>query len=290
MELFHVVEIVAEHFYRDRLLLELLRIHNAGWIKSKRLGASHEVLPCLAPNCGGYTPEAELDISPNGFSEPDFLGYEIKQFHAANFNRFRSEVVTLMTPEPTSGFYVESGIEAFIRKYGYEDKRGRPDRINFGGIHKVGNEHPATHLHLELLGFDASINEITKVDGRISLIDREDKEAASWSFASLMTHWNRKYNLTCYFPSQCLKTPTLHYRYANNLILGAGTNFLFFLNQMHSGNIYYDPGIKLENTSTKPSTKRRSQFRIKSGNLSNLYDTSETINILSESPKSPDVS
>ncbi|HOW08320.1 MAG TPA: MvaI/BcnI family restriction endonuclease [Bacteroidales bacterium] len=277
---FHIIEFVAEQDNRARLLSEILRIHKTGWIKSKRLSASHEILPCIAPNCGGYTLEAELDITPNGFSEPDFLGYEIKQFHAANFNRFGSEVVTLMTPEPTEGFYVESGIEAFIRKYGYKDKLGRPDRINFGGIHKVGKEHPETHLRLVLIGFDASNNKITRVDGRISLIDVKDNEAASWSFASLMTHWNRKHNLACYVPSQYTTIPTLQYRYGNNLIMGSGTNFLFFLNQMNAGNIYYDPGIKLENASTKPTTKRRSQFRMKSGNIRNLYDTSEIIDIL----------
>jgi hypothetical protein len=52
---------------------------------------------------------------------------------------------------------------------------------------------------------------------------------------------------------------------------------------MAIGNIFYDPGIKLENAS-KPSakTKRRSQFRIKSGNLGSLYKTNSTVNLLDE--------
>jgi hypothetical protein len=29
-------------------------------------------------NCGGYTLEAELGATPNGYSEPDFMGWEIK--------------------------------------------------------------------------------------------------------------------------------------------------------------------------------------------------------------------
>jgi len=49
---------------------------------------------------------------------------------------------------------------------------------------------------------------------------------------------------------------------------------------MAAGNIYYDPGIKMEQASTKPVIKRRSQFRIKSGNLPQLYKKSETINLL----------
>jgi hypothetical protein len=50
---------------------------------------------------------------------------------------------------------------------------------------------------------------------------------------------------------------------------------------MASGNIYYDPGIKLENaTKGTPKTKRRSQFRIKSGNLGNLYKVNELVDLV----------
>lgn len=48
---------------------------------------------------------------------------------------------------------------------------------------------------------------------------------------------------------------------------------------MASGNIYYDPGIKMENESTKPVIKKRSQFRIKSSNLPNLYKVNEIIDL-----------
>ena len=48
---------------------------------------------------------------------------------------------------------------------------------------------------------------------------------------------------------------------------------------MSNGNIYYDPGIKLENIESKPIVKRRSQFRIKSGYLGKLYYKSELINL-----------
>jgi hypothetical protein len=47
-------------------------------------------MACEAPNCGGYTLEAELGITPNGYSEPDFLGWEVKQFGVANFARVNS--------------------------------------------------------------------------------------------------------------------------------------------------------------------------------------------------------
>ena len=69
------------------------------------------------------------------------------------------------------------------------------------------------------------------------------------------------------------------YKYGNNIILGTGTDFQLFLGEMANGNIYYDPGIKLENISTKPKIKKRSQFRIKSGFLPNLYKQNEIIDV-----------
>ena len=61
------------------------------------------------------------------------------------------------------------------------------------------------------------------------------------------------------------------------IILGTGTDFQLFLGQMACGNIYYDPGIKMENIATKPKIKKRSQFRIKSQLLPNLYKLNEII-------------
>jgi hypothetical protein len=277
---FSIIDIENHLDNRKRLLSEMLRIHQLGWIDSKMLNPAGEIIPCQASHCGGYTLEAELGVTPNGFAEPDYYGYEIKQFHARSFEHYRSEILTLMTPEPTDGFYVKSGVEAFVRKYGYADKNGIPDRLNFGGIHKVGDVHSLTNLKLELIGFDIESGKIKNSDGKICLIDLRGEEAASWSFASLLKHWNRKHNLACYVPSQNLKEPHLQYRYGNKLILGSGTNFILFLKQMNLGNIYYDPGIKLENASTKPKTKRRSQFRIRSGFLKEIYYKSEDINLL----------
>ncbi|OUN03219.1 MvaI/BcnI family restriction endonuclease [Alistipes onderdonkii] len=263
--------------YKTQLLTELYRIHSLGWIPSKRLDSDGNVVPCHAPNCGGYTLEAELGITPNGYAEPDYLGWEIKQFHSVNLERFGSTVITLMTPEPTHGFYVTDGAEAFIRKYGYPDQRGRPDRMNFGGIHKCHHEHDRTHLKLELIGFDYVSGKIRNTDGRIALLDQFGNEAASWAFSSMLLHWNRKHNQACYIPSN--SDINRGYRYGNRIILGEGTDFQFFLRQMAIGNIYYDPGIKLEYASSHPKIKKRSQFRIKSQYLENLYNHSEIVTL-----------
>jgi len=267
--------------YRTLLLTELLRIHNLGWINSKRLNKNSEVLPCPSPNCGGYTLEAELGITPNGYSEPDYLGYEIKQFKAKSFDHIANEVITLMTPEPNGGIYVKDGIDNFIRSYGYDDKSGVIDRLNFGGIHKMGARQPLTGLTLELIGFDIESSKIRNASGSIALIDDKGNEASSWSFTSLIKHWNRKHNQACYIPSKSILLPARQYYYGNNILLGDGTDFQLFLKQMALGNIYYDPGIKMEQASTKPLIKRRSQFRIKSGNINYLYKKAESVNLLS---------
>ncbi len=276
---FKVIELPVIVNNKGSLIAELCRIHQLGWIASKRLNAAGNILPCDAPNCGGYTLEAELGITPNGYSEPDYLGWEVKQFGVPNFKNINTAIITLMTPEPTHGFYVNFGTEAFIRKYGYEDRIGRADRMNFGGIHKSGERHKLTALQLDLIGFDVESGKIRSTDGRIALIDINGNEAASWSFSSMLLHWNRKHNQACYVPSLSDKASIRRYMYGGNIILGTGTDFQLFLSQMAKGNIYYDPGIKMENVLSKPKIKKRSQFRIKSQHLPNLYQKNEVINV-----------
>ena len=276
---FKVIELPALANNRAQLIAELLRIHQLGWIKSKRLDGYGNILPCESRNCGGYTLEAELGITPNGYSEPDFLGWEIKQYGVTNFSKIDSAVITLMTPEPTDGLYKAEGAESFIRKYGYSDRNQVEDRLNFGGIHKSGFRHPLTNLELQLIGFDCESGKIRSTNGRIALVDVDDNEAASWSFSSLLLHWNRKHNQACYIPSLSEIENLRQYKYGNNIKLGIGTDFQLFLGQMATGNIYYDPGIKMENASSKPEIKKRSQFRIKSRYLSNLYKVNEQIDI-----------
>jgi hypothetical protein len=281
---FKVIELSQATNTKISLLTELKRIHLLGWIDSKRLDHKSNILPCDAPNCGGYTLEAELGITPNGYSEPDYLGWEVKQFGVTNFSNINTAIVTLMTPEPTHGYYVSKGTEAFIRKYGYEDRAGKADRMNFGGIHKVGERQRLTGLQLELIGFDQATNKIRSTDGRIALIDSNCNEAASWSFASLLLHWNRKHNQACYVPSLSETKTARRYMFGSKVIFGTGTDFQLFLAQMATGKIYYDPGIKMENVSTKPKIKRRSQFRIKSQYLPKLYKDNSVVDILNFTP------
>jgi len=58
-------------------------------------------------------------------------------------------------------------------KWKHADKTGREDRINFGGIHKVGIRHETTKLEMELLGFDIESGKIRNTNGRIILTDKK---------------------------------------------------------------------------------------------------------------------
>lgn len=265
---------------KELLLAKLKEVHLKSWIKSRRLDKYHNVLDCLAPNCGGYTLEAELDIAPNSLSAPDFNGWEIKQFNVSNLNTMGGGAITLFTPEPTTGQYIDCGIESFILKYGYKDQKGRENRMNFGGIHKYGVAQKLTGLRLIIAGYDHDTEKITDAHGYVGLIDYQDNLAAGWGFSSLLQHWNRKHNHACFVPSNSKSTPYLQYRYGNKVLLCSGTDFTLFLKSLQSADVYYDPGIKIEYHSGNRSIKRRSQFRIRFNALKSLYFKSEIVDVL----------
>lgn len=257
---------------REALIAALRAIHLKGWIQSQKIGRSGLPEPYSALNGGGYTLEAELGISPNGYSEPDFLGWEVKQYGVSDFTNYRPKSpVTLMTPEPTGGIY-RDGVEAFLREFGYADKTGRPDRINFGGVYRAGGDfHPDTGLALRITGFDPTTGKITNLDGALVLLDVRDRIAASWGLRGLMDHWNRKHAKAVYVPSLS-RNPPPGYRYGSIVQLCEETDFLLFLLAVAHGAIYYDPGIKMEGAATaRPAVKRRSQFRVAHQSIGELY-------------------
>ena len=178
------------------LLDELRRIYHLHWVSSQRLGAGGIKVPYAAPNAGGYTLEAELGISPNGYAEPDFMGWELKQFGVNDFQTYLPKSpVTLLTPEPTGGIYRTDGVAAFLRRFGYADQNGRADRLNFGGRYDCQRgHHSLTGLRMTLTGFDKTSGKITDIDGGFELITTDEQIAASWSFKGLMAHWNRKHS------------------------------------------------------------------------------------------------
>lgn len=266
---------------RNKLLVELHRINRLGWIDSKQLDSDGALKPCLAPHCGGFTLEAELGIPKNSVAEPDFLGWEVKQHSVTSFVRADSgTAITLMTPEPTGGIYKEQSVEAFIRKFGYPDKNDKPDRLNFGGVHRAGERQPSTGLTMRLMGYDSVKGKITDAGGAIVLVSDEGEVAAAWAFSGLLAHWSRKHTRAAYVPSMRRTEPRWQYAYGPQVRLAQQTDGLRLLKALADGAVYYDPGIKLEQASSdKPTSKKRSQFRVASKNIAALYETVETVEV-----------
>lgn len=267
---------------RQQLINALRAIHERSWIDSKQLRSDGTIDDCNAPQCGGFTLEAELGIPKNSKAEPDFLGYEVKQHQVTSFDRPASgSAITLMTPEPKAGYYAEKGVVAFIRRFGYPDKAGREDRWNFGGIHKVGAQHTTTALTLKLSGYDATTGKITDMDGAIGLYTQEDEMAAGWSFKEMLHHWTQKHAKAVYVPSRSRTEPRRQYAYGHTVRIADQTDFLKLLSAFNTGKVYYDPGIKLEQVSSdKPKEKRRSQFRIHSKDIGALYRTVDQVKLI----------
>jgi len=235
--------------------------------------------------CGGCTLEAELDIIPNGRSEPDYLGWEIKAHTVKDFTRPpASESITLMTPNPNGGYYKEHGAADFLRHYGYPDTQGHEDRINFGGVHRAGvpvDNRPKGGVVsvLTVDSYDRATDTVTNDETcGISLRTATGEVIARWDYAGLLTHWQKKHASAAYVPMIKQAGP-LQYSYGPVVRMGETTSIRHFLRAVADGVIVYDPAPKLENASTHPKTKERHQFRIASRNISALYDslTSEPV-------------
>jgi MvaI/BcnI restriction endonuclease family len=264
-----------------RLLNELRRIYQLHWIASQKLAADGTKAAYVARNGGGYTLEAELGITPNGYAEPDFLGWEVKQYGVSDFVNFKPKSpVTLMTPEPTGGIYRTQGVTEFMNRFGYPDQSGKPDRINFGGRYDCKRGHHAlTGLRMALSGYDTDTGKITDLDGCLILLDAADEVAASWTFIGMMAHWNRKHAQAAYVPS-LFRAPPPEYSYGPHVLLCEQTDFLLFLKAFAAGKIYYDPAVKIEDASSaKPKIKRRSQFRVAHSDLTQLYQRHENVRL-----------
>jgi|694.fasta_scaffold24336_4 hypothetical protein len=267
---------IGETFH-SVLLNELLRIHEKGWINGQRL-SKDGLIPYRAQNGGGYTLEAELGISPNGYSAPDFLGWEVKQHAVGTFSRPRAASITLFTPEPDSGVYINDGLEIFLREWG--NKRAGTTRLDFAGKHSFGVRSSRTGLEMKVNGFSSG-DKTFDASGGIELVSVDKRVAASWSFEKLLQHWKRKHSNAVYVPSVSRyvthKSETIRqYMYGANVHLGVDTTFVKFLDSLLNRELFYDPGIHM---TPGVETKKRNQFRVSSRNLSSLYETFSEVDV-----------
>lgn len=256
---------------RTILLEKLTEIRKGGWQPSIKLNKMGKIVEYKARNGGGYTLEALLGIIPNGRSEPDFMGWEMKAYSG---NR-----ITLMTPEPDGGMYCEGGVKAFVRKFGAPSASGN-DTLYFTGTHRANNRNDKTGLTLIVRGFNPIRGVIDDVDGAVEMLTDAGRCAAAWSFSDLMLGWNKKHAQAAYVPYESRKVGEPAYRYLSPALLGEGTDFNRYLAAMCAGWIIFDPGSKvMAASSQQPSVKARSQFRMPVKHLSALYQKFGPISI-----------
>ena len=265
---------------RQVLVQRLATINRKGWIAGRRLSAGGAV-PYQAPNAVGYTLEAELGVTPNGDNVPDFMGWEVKAHTVAAFESTAAKVVTLFTPEPDLGVYSDESVTEFLRRWGYADLQGRPDRRNFGGIHRVGQVHERTGLCLRIRGYDRDPTGRVDPEGDLALVAADGEIAAGWSFRKLLDRWQRKHNATVYVPAISRTVEgTRQFCFGASVMLCEQTRFQFVLDAMYDGLLYLDPAVKAEGWSTTaPVIKRRNQFRMKMESVGSLYLHTEVVDV-----------
>jgi len=124
---------------------------------------------------------------------------------------------------------------------------------------------------------------LVDASGYIALLDKNDKIAASWSYTKLLDHWKKKHSRAVYIPSIARNLPdgSRSYHYGNSVRLYQGTDINLLLGAVADKHVYYDPGIKMEEASTREKVKKRSQFRIKSRDLDTLYYNLDTVDVTS---------
>jgi hypothetical protein len=253
----------------EKLLDKLRAIYEGGPIESCRLQSDGTKIPYKAQNGAGYTLEAQFDITPNGFSDPDFMDWELKS-HSGS-------VVTLMTPEPNTGIYIEDGLKTFLDCYATKKQE---DRLDFASRHDVNKENSKTYLTMKMEGYDAKSGKITDPAGGLMLRDRAGNLAAGWSFDKVIDHWKRKHSNTCYVAYTANKDNELpHYLYGPQVKLGQGTSLEHLLKSLHSCAIYYDPGINMKLDKGKWKPKKRSQFRVKWKDIHQLYHSLRVLDL-----------
>ena len=248
---------------REELLSALGAVHRLGWTDSKLLNAKLGIRQCTGPQCVGQTLLAELGVPADGRAAADYRGWEVKAYTVRSFASTASCSVTLMTPEPTGGFYGTHGAAAFLRKYGTPGKSGA-SKLYFEGRHKVGVRNSKRKTVLTLEGYDPVTGAIVDVAGGIRLFDEHGTLAAEWGFDQLIEHWRKKHARAVFVPALSDVGPPHRYSYAPRVHLAVGNPFSKLMDALLAGQVFYDPGVRIDlsRQGGKGVVKSRNQFRI----------------------------
>ena len=236
------------HVISDNIENKLKEIIESGPHDSVRLseedGCTKEIpFSINHNNAAGYTLEAKLGILPNGKKEPDYDNHELKTLS------LNTSKLTIMTPEPDSGLYVDS-FDDFMMKYGYEVD----GEYKLNGVHRVDQINDKTKLTLKLDKPNAyQLEGRFDFEGRIYLEDTENKIVAQWELKQIVIHFIKKHSSTVIVRNKKNKQ-TGKIEFLPNVRFLSKPSVIQLLLALEKGWIVWDPGLKL--------SKKRNQFRI----------------------------
>lgn len=223
---------IAPDNSRDLLLQQLQRVYHLGSVPSQKLDEHGNLVPYQnAQNGAGVTLEALLGIRGNGRSEPDFMDWELK-------THGRSPV-TMLTPEPDSGLYLDDFDEFLERHHSSRAEK----KINFAAVHHPETRQNRTGLKMVLSDIDMSTGLPMDPEGGIFLLDDQGHAAIGWSFNKLISHWSRKHAKTAFVHYTRARTQQYEYAFGPEVRLCTGNSVRSFLKALSMGNIYYDPPL-----------------------------------------------
>lgn len=243
----------------QKLLKKLAELYRDGPIKSCRLNTHGKLIPYSAQNGAGYTLEAQFGITPNGSSDPDFMDWELKA-HSRG-------AITLMTPEPTEGLYIDN-LHEFLSTHGTNIKEKRMD---FASRHNVGVLNDRSGLILRMEGYDPENQEILDPGGGLVLRDKNNLLAAYWGFDKLIGHWKKKHANTCFVTYRKKQGNPPFYHYGPLVRLCRESTLKLFLDALSQNVIFYDPGVNMTLRDNHWKAKKRNQFRVRWPDIHKLY-------------------
>jgi hypothetical protein len=241
------------------LLTVIGDIHRQGWMPSEILLSSGVRRACVGRQSIGQTLLCALGVPADGRDVPDYKGWEVKSFTVQGFQRKANKAVSLMTNEPTGGFYARHGVAKFLKKYGWPSKTNE-DRLSFTGPFRLNKQNQKKPFRFVLEGYEPLSGKYTDLSGGLRLYAMDGEVIAEWNFARLMEHWHDKHNNAVYVPA--VKAPKglpLQFWYGPRVHLAAGNPFNKFLDALIAGAIYYDPAPEIIVSSGK--VRGRNQLR-----------------------------
>lgn len=271
---------VSKNYLRldpTKLVKELRGISGQGPQKSvslKVVGGVPE--PFNGPQGAGYTLEAHLGIPRNGLSAPDKYGYELKAY--------QKPPITLITTEPDSGLRFVSGLEAFLKKFGWAGKKN-DGSLRFNGKHTALGQAPKdSNLRLKVNNWDYSKSRAySNSKPNITLESKNGLVAAGWSFEKIGEAWMKKHAGAIYVHYILTSVSGANsYTYKPVMYVCEGTSVDRFFAAIATGLIYLDPGDRML---VNGDLKKRTQWRLHATNnnleekLNYLYDKVNKISL-----------